>query len=47
MKGLTDIKYSGDLTFEIQNFVRHVPDALRDTLLIHTVEIGRYLMSRA
>lgn len=47
MKVLTEIEYSGDFTFEIHNFVRPLPDGLRDKMLIHTADIGRYLISKA
>lgn len=47
MKVLTEIKYAGDFTFEIHNFMRKFPDALRDQLLVHTYDLGQYLISKA
>jgi L-ribulose-5-phosphate 3-epimerase len=47
MKVLTEINYAGDFTFEIHNFVRKIPDALRDKLLVHTYDLGQYLKSKA
>jgi sugar phosphate isomerase/epimerase len=47
MKVLTEINYAGDFTFEIHSFMRKFPDALRDHLLVHTYDLGQYLISKA
>lgn len=47
MKVLSEIEYCGDFTFEIHNFARPLPNALRDKMLMHTVDMGRYLISKA
>jgi len=44
INALGAIRYEGDLTFEIQNSVRPLPDALRDPALRLAAEVGHYLM---
>jgi len=44
MMALRNIGYVGDFTYEIHNFIRPLPDALRDEALRLTVAIGRDLL---
>jgi sugar phosphate isomerase/epimerase len=44
MAGLRTIEYAGDFTYEIHNFVRHLPDCLRDSALRLMREMGEYLL---
>ncbi|RYG56223.1 sugar phosphate isomerase/epimerase, partial [bacterium] len=46
MSALRDIQYSGDFTFEIHNFIRPLPDALRDEAMRLAVSIGRNLLTQ-
>lgn len=43
MKTLKQIGYGNDLTYEIHNMTRRLPDRLRETQLRHLFEIGQYL----
>lgn len=45
MAGLADIDYQGELTYEIQEFGRHLPQELKHTVVEHSIEIGNYLIS--
>lgn len=47
MRTLKEIDYEYDFTYEITPFVDKVPAEIRDTLLLHTVEVGNYLLSLA
>jgi len=44
INALKAIRYEGDLTFEIHNSVRPLPDALRDPALRLAVDVGHYLI---
>jgi len=44
METLVEIGYKGDFTYEIQRFSENLPEAVRDTMLCHTVDIGNYLI---
>lgn len=44
MKTLKEIDYEYDLTYEITPFLDRVPPQIRDTALVHTVEVGNYLI---
>lgn len=41
---LKEIGYAGDFTYEITPFLDRVPLPLRQTALLHTVEVGEYLI---
>lgn len=43
MKTLKEIGYKNDLTYEIHNMTRRLPDKLREVQLKHLLEIGQYL----
>lgn len=45
MKALSEIEYAGDFTFEIHEFVRNVPEKLRDSQLAYAFQIGEYLLN--
>ena len=45
MAGLADIRYEGDLTYEIQEFGRYLPNELKPEMLKLSVAVGRYLIS--
>ncbi len=45
VKGLTDIKYSGDITFEADMFLKNVPDQLIPYAVKYMETTGRYLIS--
>lgn len=47
METLSEIGYEGDFTYEIQKFSENLPEAVRETMLQHTVDIGNYLISLA
>jgi sugar phosphate isomerase/epimerase len=42
---LREIGYEGDFVYEVHNFVRPLPDRLRDAVLRYAVEIGRFLLN--
>ena len=44
MAGLADIGYTGDLTFEIQEFGRHLPKELKYLVAEESLVIGRHLV---
>ena len=44
MQALRDISYDGDFTFEAHNFVRRLPDNLKDEALALQYRIGRTLV---
>lgn len=44
MDGLRAIDYPGDFTYEIHNYVRHMPDSLRDSAARVAWEVGEYLL---
>lgn len=44
---LAEIGYEGDLTFEIHNFTRNMPPALRTAAVRFCYEVGCYLVKRA
>ena len=43
MRTLKQIGYQNDLTYEIHNMTRRLPDKLREVQLKHLIEIGQYL----
>lgn len=45
-RGLKEIDYSGDFTYEADNFISRVPDELIPAALKYMVSVGRYLMSQ-
>jgi len=45
MNALKAIPYEGDLTYEIHNSVRPLPDALRDSALRLAADVGHYLIN--
>lgn len=45
MDALQAIEYEGDFTYEVHNFIRQLPDSLRDSALRYAVEVGKHLMS--
>ena len=47
MKILKEIKYSGDLTYEIHRYTSQLPDPLVPAALRYSVEVGNYLLSLA
>ena len=44
MAGLADIDYQGELTYEIQEFGRYVPNALKYEIVKLSVTVGNYLI---
>ena len=44
---LSEIKYQGDLTYEIHNTTSRLPDDLIDSMVKCCEEVGRYLLSLA
>ena len=44
---LNEIGYTGDLTYEIHKYLRHMPKELYRTMIHTTVETGRYLLDLA
>jgi sugar phosphate isomerase/epimerase len=44
MKGLAEIRYEGDLTFEVQEFARYMPNELKILAVELSLKIGAYLM---
>jgi sugar phosphate isomerase/epimerase len=44
MSALADIPYEGDLTYEIQEFARFMPNELKHLAVELSVEIGKYLI---
>ena len=44
MAGLAEIGYDGDLTFEIQEFARYMPNELKHLAVELSVKIGNYLL---
>ena len=44
MAGLAEIGYTGDLTYEIQEFGRYIPNELKHLAVGMSVEIGNYLI---
>lgn len=45
MAGLADIGYSGELTYEIQEFGRYVPNDLKRHVVDLSVVIGKHLIA--
>lgn len=45
MAGLRDIGWTGDLTFEVQEFGRYLPREMKHLAVEHSLEVGRYLVS--
>jgi len=45
MRTLKEIGYEYDFTYEITPFLDRVPPEIRDTALVHTVEVGKYLIN--
>ena len=46
MAALAEIGYEGDLTFEANNFVKNLPDALLEPACTFMAQTGHYLISR-
>lgn len=46
MAALAEIGYEGDLTFEANNFVKNLPDALLEPAFTFMAQTGHYLISR-
>jgi len=44
MAGLHDIEYEGELTYEIQEFARHLPDDMKYLVVQQSIEIGKRLL---
>ena len=44
MRTLREINYQGDFTYEITPFLDAVPCEIRQSALVHTVDVGRYLI---
>ena len=44
MAGLADIRFSGDLTFEIQEFGRYLPPDMKKLVPRMSLEIGKRLL---
>jgi len=44
MNTLQAINYKGDFTYEVNNFIRPLPDTLRDAALRYSIQIGHYLL---
>ncbi len=44
MAGLADIGYTGELTYEIQEFGRNVPNDLKEQVVSLSVTVGQYLI---
>ncbi len=45
MKTLSEIGYGGYLTYEVMFFTRHLPEALKPSMLRHAMDVGAYLCS--
>jgi hypothetical protein len=45
MAALADIPYEGDLTYEIQEFARFMPNELKHLAVELSIEIGKYLIA--
>ena len=46
IKGLRDIDYMGDMTFETDNFLHNVPDDFLPTALKFMEQTGRYIIEQ-
>lgn len=44
MAGLADIGYDGDLTYEIQEFGRYLPNDQKHLVVEYSMKIGKVLM---
>ena len=44
MAGLADIGYDGDLTYEIQEFGRYLPNDQKHLVVEYSIKIGKVLM---
>jgi sugar phosphate isomerase/epimerase len=44
LKGLCDIGFDGDFTFEVQGFGKNLPNCVKPSMMKHTVEIGNILL---